>query len=266
MSRVHGGPLLALVLTISCPPSGHAQQGRAEDPVRVVESFVEAFNRHDVSAMISLVTDDVELYYSDADGRFSLASASAEQLADDMRAYFADRPAVRSRIDAIIPGPIYVSFREQIVGGESSVAVYEIRRGLIRRAWYYPAEATGPGGLSGAAAREHIGERVTVCGVVASARYAAGTDGRPTFLNLDRPYPDPSLVVVIPGGLREDFGRPEETLLEARVCATGVVEEVSQPAGLLRIVLDRSDHLVVLNGPAIEQDSSPRPRSHATAR
>jgi hypothetical protein len=39
-----------------------------------------------------------------------------------------------------VNGPRFVSFREQIVGGKSSLAVYEVEAGLIRRVWYYPAE------------------------------------------------------------------------------------------------------------------------------
>jgi hypothetical protein len=57
-----------------------------------------------------------------------------------MNAYFASRPTVHSTITAAIDGPHFVSFREQITGGDSSLAVYEIRDGLVRRAWYFPAE------------------------------------------------------------------------------------------------------------------------------
>jgi hypothetical protein len=49
-------------------------------------------------------------------------------------------PRSAGAIVEAIDGPIYVSFREQIVGGKSSLAVYEVRGGLIRRAWYFPAE------------------------------------------------------------------------------------------------------------------------------
>jgi hypothetical protein len=47
--------------------------------------------------------------------------------------------------------------------------------------------------LTTAEAKEHIGEQATVCGKVASARYAATTRGKPTFLDLDKPYPGPVL-------------------------------------------------------------------------
>jgi hypothetical protein len=43
--------------------------------------------------------------------------------------------------------------------------------------------------LTAVEAKDHIGERATVCGRVASTRYAATTRGKPTFLNLDKPYP-----------------------------------------------------------------------------
>jgi hypothetical protein len=57
-----------------------------------------------------------------------------------MREYFVPRPEVRSTIVGAVNGPRFVSFREQIVGGKSSLAVYEVEAGLIRRVWYYPAE------------------------------------------------------------------------------------------------------------------------------
>ena len=44
--------------------------------------------------------------------------------------------------------------------------------------------------ISAAEASKHVGEKATVCGVVASASYASRTKGQPTFLNLDKPYPD----------------------------------------------------------------------------
>ena len=43
--------------------------------------------------------------------------------------------------------------------------------------------------LSATEAKDHIGDRGTVCGKVVSTRYAVSTRGQPTFLNLDTPYP-----------------------------------------------------------------------------
>jgi hypothetical protein len=74
-------------------------------------------------------------------------------------------------------------------------------------------------------ANQHIGEHATVCGVVASAKYAASTRGQPTFLNLDEAYPNRIFTILIWGSDRPKFGRPEAAYTQKRVCATGVITE-----------------------------------------
>jgi hypothetical protein len=44
--------------------------------------------------------------------------------------------------------------------------------------------------LTAAEAKEHFGDNATVCGEVVTTRYAASSKGEPTFLNLDKPYPN----------------------------------------------------------------------------
>jgi hypothetical protein len=74
-------------------------------------------------------------------------------------------------------------------------------------------------------AKDHIGEQATVCGNVASTRYAATTRGKPTFLNLDKPYPSQVFTVLIWGESREKFGTPEEKYREKQICVTGKITE-----------------------------------------
>jgi hypothetical protein len=62
-----------------------------------------------------------------------------------------------------------------------------------------------------------------VCGQVASAKYAVRTHGSPTFLNLDRPYPDHIFTALIGGSDRAKFGMPEETYGGRRICVTGTI-------------------------------------------
>jgi hypothetical protein len=64
-----------------------------------------------------------------------------------------------------------------------------------------------------------------VCGVVASARYAERTHLRPTFLNLDKPYPDPAFTILIWGENRAKFGTAEQSLLHKRVCVSGSIRD-----------------------------------------
>jgi len=75
-----------------------------------------------------------------------------------------------------------------------------------------------------AEAKNHIGEQATVCGKVASERYAAATRGKPTFLDLDKPYPGQLFTVLIWGENRAKFGTPEETYRNKNICVTGRIQ------------------------------------------
>lgn len=77
--------------------------------------------------------------------------------------------------------------------------------------------------LSTSEVASHIGEKVTVCGKVVDARYASSSRGRPTFLNLDKPYPNQVFTVVIWGEDRDKFGEPEEKYRDKRICITGII-------------------------------------------
>jgi hypothetical protein len=63
--------------------------------------------------------------------------------------------------------------------------------------------------LSPEEAASHVGENATVCGVVASATYAAQAMAAPTFLDLGKPYANQIFSAVILGSDRTKFGAPE---------------------------------------------------------
>jgi len=77
--------------------------------------------------------------------------------------------------------------------------------------------------ISATEAKNHVGDKATVCGQVASTHYAARSRGNPTFINLDRPYPNQIFTVVIWGSDRPKFGAPEATYRNARICVTGEI-------------------------------------------
>ena len=79
--------------------------------------------------------------------------------------------------------------------------------------------------LSANDAKNHVGETATVCGSVVSSRYASSTKGQPTFLNLDKPYPNQVFTVLIRGENRSKFGTPESEYKRKRVCVTGKIAE-----------------------------------------
>jgi DNA/RNA endonuclease YhcR with UshA esterase domain len=79
--------------------------------------------------------------------------------------------------------------------------------------------------ISAADAKNHVGERATVCGEVASTHYAVSSRGSPTFINLDKPYPNQIFTVLIWGTNRPKFGDPEEAYRGKHICVTGKMSD-----------------------------------------
>jgi hypothetical protein len=77
--------------------------------------------------------------------------------------------------------------------------------------------------IAAAEAKNHVGERATVCGEVASTHYATTSRGKPTFINLDKPYPNQIFTILIWGSDRPKFGDPEQKYSGKQVCATGTI-------------------------------------------
>ena len=90
---------------------------------------------------------------------------------------------------------------------------------------------------------DYVGEYVTVCGEVVSAHFASRSRGKPTFLNIDEPYPQQTFTVVIWGNNRNNFGGdPKNTLLWKDVCVTGRIEIFR---GVAQITAKSSDQIQV---------------------
>jgi DNA/RNA endonuclease YhcR with UshA esterase domain len=77
--------------------------------------------------------------------------------------------------------------------------------------------------LAAAEAKDHFGETAIVCGEVVSTSYADSSNGQPTFINLDRPYPNTIFTVVIWGENRSKFGKPEDDYKGKRICVSGKI-------------------------------------------
>lgn len=75
-------------------------------------------------------------------------------------------------------------------------------------------------------AKEHVGEKVMVCGKVALAIYVQDQPRMPTYLNFGRPYPDQVFSVVIRNEDRGNFPQAPETMYADKdVCVTGTIME-----------------------------------------
>jgi len=78
--------------------------------------------------------------------------------------------------------------------------------------------------VTAAEAGAWVGQDAVVCGRVANTVFAQATGGQPTYLNLDRAYPDQPFDVVVWGRDRGRFDTPPEVLYFGReICAAGRV-------------------------------------------
>ena len=73
-------------------------------------------------------------------------------------------------------------------------------------------------------ASSHIGEDATVCGKVVGTYYAKRSRGKPTFLNLDKAYPNQVFTVVIWGEDRVFFKNPQNRYKGKNICVTGYID------------------------------------------
>jgi DNA/RNA endonuclease YhcR with UshA esterase domain len=119
-------------------------------------------------------------------------------------------------------------------------------------------------------AQEHIGETNTVCGLIASALYMESAKGNPTFLNFDRPYPNQTFAVMIPGLSRAAFNEPPEVLFNRKtVCVTGLIVDYR---GKPEIVVEDPSQIVIQEAtpttpsePVAKVITNPSPKTSTTA-
>ena len=76
--------------------------------------------------------------------------------------------------------------------------------------------------ISATEASQHVGQHETVCGEVAGEHTAANSRGTPTFINLDKPYPNQVFTILIWGDNRASVGQFPES---GRVCVSGIIAE-----------------------------------------
>jgi hypothetical protein len=102
--------------------------------------------------------------------------------------------------------------------------------------------------ITGEEAIQHVQQTNTVCGTIASTRYAQNAPGKPTYLNFDRPFPAQTCVAVIDGSIRAKFKEaPESAFKGKRVCITGLITTNSFKKA--QITIDDPSQIVVAEPP-----------------
>jgi hypothetical protein len=152
----HFGPLrsvwLALIFAFSSVlyfASGYSIPEREAEPKTnetIIRDFQTAFNKHDVSAMLALVADDLQ-WFNVQGSKVEIEIEGKPALEKWLTGYFKSCPSCRSEIESLMSAGSYVTVHERAMWetktgkkSQKSLAVYEVRDGSIRHVWYFPAE------------------------------------------------------------------------------------------------------------------------------
>jgi len=127
-------------------PQQAASDADPVDQFAVIDVQLAAFNAHDVNAMVANLAEDFAWFAVDPDmTRAELRGR--EEFRRSMELYFTSVPGARAEIEERLGVGPFAAVRERAYwmrGGvefsQASLAVYELRDGLIRRVWYYPLE------------------------------------------------------------------------------------------------------------------------------
>jgi hypothetical protein len=94
-------------------------------------------------------------------------------------------------------------------------------------------------------AKDHIGEKITVCDKVFGTRFLESANGQPTFLNLGAAYPNSPFTIVIFGSERANFKeKPELFYNNKQVCATGLIKAYN---GKPEMILASENEIKIVN-------------------
>lgn len=121
--------------------------GQAAMPEAVVRANLQAFNLQDVDALVATVAEDFAWFNVDGD-KMAVETRGREALRKGMQDYFKSLPSARSELESLAVNGVYVSVRERAswknrageARSQASIAVYEVRDGLIKRVWYFPSQ------------------------------------------------------------------------------------------------------------------------------
>jgi len=102
----------------------------------------------------------------------------------------------------------------------------------------------GKGKINTLQAKEYIGKDACVCGKVISTKYSENGKTNPTYINLDKKYPEQVFTLMIFGNDRTNFSyKPEEYLQGKTICVKGKVGEFK---GIPQIIANKEKQVEIL--------------------
>jgi len=95
-----------------------------------------------------------------------------------------------------------------------------------QQASQFTPKSFGKGKINTLQAKDYIGKETCVCGKVVSTKFSENGKTNPTYINLDKKYPEQVFTVMVFGQDRNNFSyKPEDSLLGKTICVKGKVGE-----------------------------------------
>lgn len=102
----------------------------------------------------------------------------------------------------------------------------------------------GKGKINSLQSKDYIGKDACVCGKVVSTKYVENGRTNPTYINLDKKYPEQTFTLMIFGQDRENFSyKPEEFLQGKTICVKGKIGEFK---GTPQIIANKEKQVEIL--------------------
>ena len=131
--------IIAAILVLACVCVARAEEGETTTPSaeEIVQSQVEAYNRHDLEAFLATYAEDVALYTHP--GKLDLSGIGA--MRESYGELFETYPELRVEITTRIVQGRFVIDQEIVegipgAGDITAVAIYEVRDGKIQNVWF----------------------------------------------------------------------------------------------------------------------------------
>lgn len=115
---------------------------------------------------------------------------------------------------------------ENIVEAENDILLFDDKYFKHQQASQFTPKSFGKGKINTLQAKDYIGKETCVCGKVVSTKFSENGKTNPTYINLDKKYPEQVFTVMVFGQDRNNFSyKPEDFLQGKTICVKGKVGE-----------------------------------------
>ncbi len=133
---------------------------------------------------------------------------------------------------------------ENRLEAENDLLLFDSTYFKHQKASQFVAKDFGKGKINSTQAKDFIGKEKCVCGKVVSTKFSENGKTNPTYINLDKKYPEQVFTLMIFGQDRENFSYiPEEFLQGKTICVKGKIGEFR---GTPQIIADKEKQVEIV--------------------